>query len=136
MPTPVVPASADERMRIAQTGGLGVALRNTPRLDAREPRGLLEGALVTVLERQGTDWARVCGDGGQEGGCPRNACCLRSKCDLGDSAFPKEIRCFASDPPGRLCPSLVAAQPVIKLDNRLSHAMTLVHDTVAPLCPH
>jgi hypothetical protein len=38
VPTPVVPAAAAERMRIAHTDGLGVALRSAARLDAREPR--------------------------------------------------------------------------------------------------
>jgi Bacterial SH3 domain len=70
VPTAVVPGSAVQRMRIAGTDGLGVALRNPAHLDAREPRGLLEGALVTVLERQGTDWVRVRDDGGQEGWVP------------------------------------------------------------------
>ena len=70
MPTAVVPTFVAERMRIAHTDGLGVALRNAPRPDAREPRGLLEGALVTVLERQEPDWVRVRGDGGQEGWVP------------------------------------------------------------------
>lgn len=70
VPPPVVPAPADVRMRIGHTDGLGVALRSAPRLDAREPRGILEGALVTVLERQGPDWVRVRGDGGQEGWVP------------------------------------------------------------------
>ena len=31
---------------------------------------------------------------------------------------------------------LVAAHPVMKLCNRLSHGMTLTHDFVALLCPH
>jgi SH3 domain-containing protein len=68
--TPAVRHSAGERMRIAHTDGLGVALRNAARLDAREPRGLLEGALVTVLEWQEPDWVRVRGDDGQEGWVP------------------------------------------------------------------
>src|SRR5579859_2537837 len=67
VPLAILPASADERMRVAHTDGLGVVLRNAARLDAREPRGLLEGALVTVLERQEPDWVRVRSDGGQEG---------------------------------------------------------------------
>jgi hypothetical protein len=46
VPTAVVPASANERMRIAHTDGLGVALRNAARLDTREPRGLLEEFLL------------------------------------------------------------------------------------------
>lgn len=68
--TPVVPAAAAERMRIGHTDGLGVVLRSAARLDAREPRGLLEGALVTVLERQEPEWVRVRGAGGQEGWVP------------------------------------------------------------------
>ena len=70
MPTPVVPAAAAERMRIAHTDGLGVAVRSAARLDAREPRGLLECALVTVLERQAPEWVRVRGESGQEGWVP------------------------------------------------------------------
>lgn len=70
VPTVVVPASADERMRVAHTNGLGVVLRSAARLDAREPRGLPDGALVTVLERQVPDWVRVRGDDGQEGWVP------------------------------------------------------------------
>jgi hypothetical protein len=70
VPTPVVPVAAAERMRIAHTDGLGVALRSAARLDAREPRGLLEGALVTVLERQEPEWVRVRGESGQEGWVP------------------------------------------------------------------
>lgn len=70
VPTAIVPALAVKRMRIAGTDGFGVALRNAARLDAREPRGLLEGAFVTALEWQGTDWVRVRGDGGQEGWVP------------------------------------------------------------------
>jgi hypothetical protein len=70
VPTAILPASADERMRVAHTDGLGVVLRNAARLDAREPRGLLEAALVTVLEWQEPDWVRVRSDGGQEGWVP------------------------------------------------------------------
>jgi hypothetical protein len=70
VPTPVLPAAAAERMRIAHTDGLGVVLRSAARLDAREPRGLLEGALVTVLERQEPGWVHVRGDDGQEGWVP------------------------------------------------------------------
>jgi len=67
---PTVRHPAGERMRIAHTDGLGVALRTAARLDAREPRGLLEGALVTVLDWQEPDWVHVRGDDGQEGWVP------------------------------------------------------------------
>jgi hypothetical protein len=68
--TPAVTAAAAGRMRISHTDGLGVVLRSAARLDAREPRGLLEGAIVTVLERQEPEWVRVRGEGGQEGWVP------------------------------------------------------------------
>jgi hypothetical protein len=53
------PADGRERARVANTDGVGVVLRSGPRLDARTPRGLLEGTQVTILERSGADWARV-----------------------------------------------------------------------------
>jgi uncharacterized protein YgiM (DUF1202 family) len=45
-------------------------LRSAARLDAREPRGMLEGAIVTVLERQEPQWVRVRAEGGEEGWVP------------------------------------------------------------------
>ena len=61
-PTPVA-----DRFRVANTDGLGLVLYTAPRRDARVPRGLLEGTHVTVLERVGSEWARVRADNGQEG---------------------------------------------------------------------
>ena len=75
-PSPVAAASPSPRSdtpvraRIANTDGQGVALRASPRDDDRTPRGFLEGDAVTVLERSGSDWARVRGDNGQEGWVP------------------------------------------------------------------
>ena len=56
--------------RVVNTDNLGVVLRAAPRTDARLPRGLLEGARVTVLERAGDEWARVRGENGVEGWVP------------------------------------------------------------------
>lgn len=63
------PAAPGERMRVAGTGGLGVMLRNRPAVDARLPHGLVEGAVVEVLERSGA-WARIRGAGSLEGWVP------------------------------------------------------------------
>jgi hypothetical protein len=62
-----VPTRAPDRFRVANTDGVGVVLHTAPRRDARVPRGLMEGARVTVVERMGTEWARVRSDDGQEG---------------------------------------------------------------------
>ena len=62
-----VPTRAPDRFRVANTDGVGVVLHTAPRRDARVPRGLMEGARVTVVERVGTEWARVRSDDGQEG---------------------------------------------------------------------
>jgi hypothetical protein len=56
--------------RVAHTDGQGVVLRTAPREDARVPRGLLEGARVTVLEQPDGEWAHVRGDNGLEGWVP------------------------------------------------------------------
>jgi hypothetical protein len=66
----ILRTAADERWRIAKTDGLGVVLRSAARLNAREPRGLEEGTLVSVLEREGLDWVRVRSTAGQEGWVP------------------------------------------------------------------
>ena len=63
-------ASANGRAHIAHTEGQGVVLRASPREEDRTPRGFMDGDVVTVLERQGSDWARVRGDNGQEGWVP------------------------------------------------------------------
>jgi hypothetical protein len=59
-----------ETARVAHTEGQGVVLRTAPRGDARVPRGLLEGARVTVLERPDGEWAHVRGENGLEGWVP------------------------------------------------------------------
>jgi hypothetical protein len=55
---------------VANTDGEGVVLRVSPRLADRTPRGLVDGARVTILERNGTEWARVRGDNGETGWVP------------------------------------------------------------------
>jgi len=69
-PPPTRRAAADERWLIAHTDGLGVVLRSAARQDAREPRGLAEGTLVTVLERREPEWVRVRDATGREGWVP------------------------------------------------------------------
>jgi Bacterial SH3 domain len=59
-----------EAARVAHTDGQGVVLRTAPREDARVPRGLLEGARVTVIERPEGEWAQVRGETGLEGWVP------------------------------------------------------------------
>ena len=61
---------ASEQWRVANTGGAGVVLRASPRADDRLPAGLMDGALVQVLERAGPEWARVRSASGQEGWVP------------------------------------------------------------------
>jgi hypothetical protein len=55
---------------VANTDGAGVVLRSEPRDNAWTPRGYMDGAEVTVLERHGPDWARIRGANGQEGWVP------------------------------------------------------------------
>jgi hypothetical protein len=62
-------AAPGGRMRVAGTGGLGVMLRSRPAPDARLLQGLVEGAVVDVLEHSGA-WARVRGAGSVEGWVP------------------------------------------------------------------
>jgi hypothetical protein len=66
-PTPQVAAS---RGTIVNTDGVGVVLRNSPNDADRTPRGLMDGAGVTVLERSGADWLHVRADNGQQGWVP------------------------------------------------------------------
>jgi hypothetical protein len=66
-PTPAPEPPRDSLLRVANTDGLGVVLHTAPSRDARVPRGLLEGTKVTLLEREGADWAHVRGENGQEG---------------------------------------------------------------------
>jgi hypothetical protein len=60
----------DETAQVAHTDGLGVVLRTAPRADARVPRGLLDGARVTILERPDGEWAHVRAENGLEGWMP------------------------------------------------------------------
>jgi hypothetical protein len=60
------PAPQGERRRIANTDGIGVALRASPGGDRQPGKGYDEGVTVTLLEQQGT-WARIRGDDGREG---------------------------------------------------------------------
>jgi hypothetical protein len=56
--------------RVAHTDGAGVVLRASPKDNDWTPRGFMDGAEVTILERQGTDWVRVRGSNNQEGWIP------------------------------------------------------------------
>ena len=56
--------------QVANTDGLGVILYTAPRTGARSPRGLLEGARVTVVEASGSDWIRVRAANGLDGWVP------------------------------------------------------------------
>jgi len=62
--------AAGDRLRVANTDGVGVVLRNSPRDGDKSPRGLMDGANVSVLERSGNDWVHVRADNGQEGWIP------------------------------------------------------------------
>jgi hypothetical protein len=68
VPTP--PTQSGDRVTVANTDGVGVVLRASPRDNDWTPRGFMDGAQLTVLERQGSDWARVRDDNGQEGWVP------------------------------------------------------------------
>jgi len=62
--------AAGTHMLVAHTDGQGVVLRTAPRLDARVPRGLLDGVPVTVVELSGAEWVRVRDDNGRDGWVP------------------------------------------------------------------
>jgi hypothetical protein len=64
------PVEDSAEAHIANTDGEGVVLRASPRDNDWTPRGFMDGDAVTVLERQGNDWARVRGPNGQEGWVP------------------------------------------------------------------
>jgi hypothetical protein len=64
-PTPT-PPEVGERRRIANTDGIGVALRGSPGGDRLPGKGYDEGVTVTLLEQQGA-WAHIRGDDGREG---------------------------------------------------------------------
>ena len=63
-------APASDIATVTGTEGTGVVLRASPRDDDWTPRGFMDGAQVTVLERLDADWVRVRGDNGQEGWVP------------------------------------------------------------------
>ena len=64
------PMAAAERGRIANTGGVGVVLRNSPNDADRSRTGLMDGASVAVVERNGAKWVHVHTDAGQDGWVP------------------------------------------------------------------
>src|SRR6266851_4842959 len=63
-------APASDTATVTGTDGTGVVLRASPRDDDWTPRGFMDGAQVTVLERLDADWVRIRGDNGQEGWVP------------------------------------------------------------------
>ena len=65
-PAATAVAGTGRRARIVKTGGRGVVLYGSPRQGARLPAGILEGAVVSILETSGAEWTRVQG-GGQTG---------------------------------------------------------------------
>ena len=65
-----VPASAWHEAEVTHTDGTGVVLRASPNEKDWTPRGFMDGTIVTVLERQGSDWARVRGPNDLEGWVP------------------------------------------------------------------
>lgn len=62
--------AANVPARVANTDGVGVVLYTAPRTGGRSPRGLLEGARVTVVEAPGQEWARVRAPNGLDGWVP------------------------------------------------------------------
>jgi SH3-like domain-containing protein len=62
--------ATSERLKVANTDGVGVVLRNSPRDTDRSPTGLAEGAVVIVVGRSGADWVHVRTDRGQDGWVP------------------------------------------------------------------
>jgi SH3-like domain-containing protein len=68
--TPQPTAQAQEQLRVANTGGVGVALRRSPNDADRIPSGLRDGATVSVVERAGSDWVHIHTDTGQDGWVP------------------------------------------------------------------
>jgi SH3-like domain-containing protein len=69
--TPTAGSTAQvEHGRIANTGGSGVVLRNSPNDADRSRAGLMDGAAVSLLEFSGSDWVHVRADTGQSGWVP------------------------------------------------------------------
>jgi hypothetical protein len=72
-PQPTVqptPATATGVAHVARTDGQGVVLRSSPNDGDKTPRGFMDGTEVTIVQRQGSDWALVRGANGQEGWVP------------------------------------------------------------------
>lgn len=67
---PTRQATPSDHASVAKTDGVGVVLRASPRDDDWTPRGFMDGDAVTILERQGDDWARIRGPNNQEGWVP------------------------------------------------------------------
>jgi hypothetical protein len=65
-PTATAAPELGERRRVANTDGIGVALRDGPDGQRQPGKGYDEGAVVTLLEQQGR-WSRIRGDDGREG---------------------------------------------------------------------
>ncbi|MGE3272774.1 MAG: SH3 domain-containing protein [Chloroflexota bacterium] len=56
-----------KRVRVVNTDGRGVVLYSAPRKGARQPAGILEGTVVTVLGTSGAEWVQVQADRGRSG---------------------------------------------------------------------
>jgi SH3-like domain-containing protein len=70
VPAAATPTATVSRATIANTGGSGVVLRNSPNDTDRSRVGLLEGTTVSLMEYSGSDWVRVRADNGQTGWVP------------------------------------------------------------------
>jgi hypothetical protein len=69
-PTAVPPQVETGRATVAHTDGQGVVLRASPQAKDLTPRGFMDGAKVTIVRREGSDWVLVRGDNGLEGWIP------------------------------------------------------------------
>jgi hypothetical protein len=69
-PTAVPSPVETGRATVAHTDGQGVVLRASPRANDLTPRGFMDGANVTVVRREGSEWVLVRGDNGLEGWIP------------------------------------------------------------------
>ena len=57
-------------MVVVNTDGVGVVLRNSPRLDDRSAQSLPEGAVVSVVQRSGADFVMVRASNSTQGWVP------------------------------------------------------------------